>query len=131
MRLDGLKDIFGSFRSFAADTTFVVFFLGLESGRTLQNFSFDTLLLLVTMLIVTVLPYFLPSEFDRPNFAKWMAGRGLIAVFSILVGVILSRTYGTVLPESFRYLPLTLLILAAMASCFTQFYGLMRLRPAK
>jgi hypothetical protein len=43
----------------------------------------------------------------------------------------LSRSFGTVFPESFRFLPLTLLILAAMASCFIQFYALMRLRPAK
>jgi hypothetical protein len=131
MHLDGLKDTIGSDRAFAVDTTFVLFFLGLEFGRTLQNLTFDAVLLLITMLMVTVLPYYLPSNYERPTFAKWLAGRGLIAILAIAIGAILSPAYGTVLPESFRFLPLTLLILAAMSSCFIQFYGLMRLRLAK
>jgi len=36
-----------------------------------------------------------------------------------------------VLPESFRFMPLTFLILAAMVSSFIQFNALIRLRPAK
>jgi hypothetical protein len=131
MHLDGLKDTIGSDRGFSVDTTFVLFFLGLEFGRTLQNLTFDAVLLLITMLMVTVLPYYLPSSYERPAFAKWIAGRALIAVLAIATGAILSQAYGTVLPESFRFLPLTLLILAAMSSCFIQFYALMRLRLAK
>ena len=80
MHLDGLKDTVGSDRGFAIDTTFVLFFLGLEFGRTLQNLTFDTVLLLITMLMVAVLPYYLPSNYERPSFAKWLAGRSLIAV---------------------------------------------------
>ena len=131
MHLDGLRNTIASFRGFAIDTTFVLFFLGLEFGRTLQQLTFDAFLLFVTMLMVTALPYYLPSNAERPVFAKWLAGRSLIAVFAIVLGAILSPTYGTLLPESFRFMPLTLLILAAMTSCFIQFYGLMRLRLAK
>ena len=130
MYLDGLRNTFVSFRGFAVDTTLVLFFLGLELGRTLQHLTFDAFLLFVTMLMVGVLPYYLPSG-DRPAFTKWLAGRGLIAVFSVALGAILSPAYGTLLPESFRFMPLTLLILAGMTSCFIQFYGLMRLRLAK
>lgn len=131
MHLDGLKDTFDSFRGLAADTSLVLFFLGLEIGGTLQNFSLDTFLLFLTTLMVMGLPYYLPSEHDRPDLGKWLAGRGFIAAFGVLLGSVLSTAYGTVLPESFRYLPLSFLILAAMASCFVQFYVLMRLRPAK
>src|SRR5437763_13452018 len=116
MHLDGLRNTFGSFREFAVDTTLVLFFLGLEFGRTLQNLTFDAFLLLVTMLMVTVLPYFLPSTVERPQLSKWLAGRGVIAFLAIGVGAVLGPLYGTLLPESFRFLPLTLLILAATAS---------------
>jgi hypothetical protein len=131
MNLDGLKDTFGSFRGFAADTTFVLFFLGLEAGRSLQSFAFDVFLLFVTMLMVAVLPFYLPSDYERPEFGRWLAGRGAIAMFATLLGAVFNTAYGNVLPESFRYLPLSLLILAATASCLVEFYALMRLRPAK
>jgi hypothetical protein len=131
MYLDGLKDTIGSFRASAIDTTFVLFFLGLEFGRTLQNFTFDAFLLLLTMAMVAVLPYYLPSSSERPAFARWLTGRMLIVLLAVAVGAILKPAYGTVLPESFRFLPLTFLILTAMTSCFIQFYALMRLCLAK
>lgn len=131
MHLDGLKDTVGPFRRSAADTTFVLFFLGLEIGRTIQNLTFDAFLLFVTMLMVLVLPFYLLSSDDRPDMAKWLSGRGFIAALGISIGAVLSRAYGSLLPEAFRFLPLTLLIMAAMTSCYVQFYALMRLRPAK
>ena len=131
MHLDGLRNTFGSFRGIAVDTTFVVFFIGLEFGRTLQNLTLDAFLLLATMLMVIVLPFYLPSDFERPSFAKWLMRRSLIAVLAVAIGAVLGPLYGTLLPESFRFLPLTLLIIAAMASCITQFYGLIRLRLVK
>ena len=131
MHLDGLKGTFGSIRGLAADTSFVLFFLGLEAGRTLQNFSFDGFLLFVTMLMVLVLPFYLRSEEERPDFTRWLTGRSLITVFAVALGAALNTAYGTLLPDAFRYLPLSLLILAAMITCLSQFYALMRLRPAK
>jgi len=131
MHLDGHRNSVVSIQRFSFDTTFVLFFLGLEFGRTIGSFSFDTVLMLMTIAMVAVLPYFLPAEFERPAFAKWLAGRSLIIALATGLGAILAPTYGTVLPESFRFMPLTLLIVAAMTSCFAQFYGLMRLRLAK
>lgn len=131
MNLDGHKDTFGSFRGSVVDTTFVLFFLGLETGRSLQNFAFDSFLLVLTLLMVIVMPFYLHTEDERPVLARWLTGRGFIALFAVFLGAVLNSAFGTVLPESFRYLPLSLLILAAMASCFLQFYVLMRLRPAK
>ena len=131
MYLDGHKDIVSSFRGFAADTTLVLFFLGLEFGRTIQNITFDGFLLFVTMLMVAVLPFYLPTNNDRGSFVKWLMGRSLIGFLAIGAGAALKPAYGTILPESLRFLPLTMLILAAMCSCFIQFYGLIRLRLAK
>jgi hypothetical protein len=131
MHLDGHRNSVVSIQRFSFDTTFVLFFLGLEFGRTVGSFSFDTVLMLMTIAMVAVLPYFLPSEAERPAFMKWLAGRSLIIALATGLGAILAPTYGTLLPEGFRFMPLTLLIVAAMTSCFAQFYGLMRLRLAK
>jgi hypothetical protein len=131
MHLDGHRNSVVSIQRFSFDTTFVLFFLGLEFGRTIGVFSFDAVLTLMTIAMVAVLPYFLPTEFERPTFGKWLAGRSLIIALATGLGAVLAPTYGTVLPESFRFMPLTLLIVAAMTSCFAQFYGLMRLRLAK
>jgi hypothetical protein len=131
MHLDAVRNSVVSFRGLALDTTFLLFFLGLESGRTMPTLSFDTVLIFVTMAMVAVLPYYLLSWSERPSFSRWLLGRSLIGLFSIAVGALLAPLYGTLLPEGFRFLPLTFLILAAMTSCFIQFYGLMRLRLVK
>jgi hypothetical protein len=131
MHLDGHRSSFASFRRFALDTTFVLFFLGLEFGRTLGSVSFDAVLMFATISMVAVLPYYLPSDAERPAFSKWLMGRSVITILATGLGSVLSQAYGTLLPESFRFMPLTLLIVAAMTSCFVQFYGLMRLRLAK
>ena len=109
--------------SFAIDTTFVLFFLTLELGRSATSFGFDTLLLSITTLMILVLPYFLPSDAEPPAFAPWLAFRGLIG----LVGVGL----GVMLPASLGFMPMTFLIIAATVSCYVQFYSLFKLRLAK
>jgi hypothetical protein len=68
---------------------------------------------------------------ERPAFGKWLTGRGLVTGFAISSGMVMDRALGIALPEGLRFLPLTLLILAGMSSCFIQFYALMRLRLAK
>jgi len=113
------------------DTTFVLFFLALEYGRSVQMFSIDAIMMGTTMLMVLVLPYFLPSPYDKPLFANWLAGRGAIAVFGMLLGLVFRQSIGVVLPESLRYMPMTFLVLTAMVSCYIQFYSLMKLRLAK
>jgi hypothetical protein len=116
-------------KSFAIDTTFVLFFLAVEFGQMLGNFAIDTVFFAAALLTLLVLPYFLPSE-DKPSFANWVLGRTLIAAFAVSVGVMFKQSL-SVLPEMFRFLPMTLLIVTAMLSCYIQFYGLLKLRLAK
>ncbi len=113
------------------DTCFVLFFLALEYGRAVQMFSIDGLLMGITMLMVLTLPYFLPSKNGRPLFSSWMLVRGAVAFFGIFLGILLRQSVGSLLPGSARFMPMTFLILAAMISCYIQFYGLIKLRPAK
>jgi len=129
MRLGGLRKEVDSFFGFSADTMVVLVFLGIELGRSATNASFDTFLVFVTATMVLTLPYVLLSE-ERPVFTKWLIGRSLVVISASLVGTMLEQ-FHTFVPESVRFLPLSLLILAGMTSCFIQFYGLMRLRLAK
>ena len=131
MHLDARRGSVAFSRSLSIDTTFVLFFLGLESGRTLAYLTLDSVLIFVTMAVVMTLPYYLLSCESRPSFARWLVGRSIVGALAITIGAVLAPLYGTLLPESFRFVPLTLLILAAMTSCFFQFYGLMRLRLVK
>jgi hypothetical protein len=131
MHLGGLRKELDPFFGSSFDTMVVLFFLGIELGRTMTQPSFDSLLLFVTTLMVLTLPYALLDATERPVFGKWLTGRGLVTAFAISSGMILDRSLGTVVPEGLRFLPLTLLIFAGMSSCFIQFYALMRLRLAK
>ncbi len=117
-------------KGFAVETTFVLFFLAVEFGRTLTKVSFDNFLMAVTLLMVIVLPYFLVTD-EKPNFANWIFGRTFIAGFAILLGSLFNQTLGVVLPETFKFLPFTLLSVTAMLSCYIQFYGFLKLRLAK
>jgi hypothetical protein len=116
--------------NFAIETTFVLFFLALEFGQTFSVLSLDNILLALTLMLVAILPYFLPAD-EKPSFTTWLLGRGLIAAFAISLGWMFKQTLGVVLPETFRFLPMTLLIVTAMISCYIQFYGFLRLREVK
>lgn len=113
------------------DTMFVLFFLALEYGRAVKALSLDGLLMGTTMLMVLVLPYFLPANYDKPAFGSWLMGRGAVVLVGVLAGFGFNQSIGVVLPESVRFMPMTFLILASMISCYIQFYGLLRLRLAK
>ncbi len=117
--------------SMSVDTTFVLFFLAMEYGRSTHMFSIDAVLMGITMLMVLALPYFLPSPYEKPTYMNWLAGRGAIAVLGMLLGLVFKQSVGVILPESLRYMPLTFLVLTAMVSCYIQFYSLMKLRPVK
>ena len=116
-------------KGFAIDTTFVLFFLAVEFGQMIGNFALDTVIFAFALGVLLVMPYFLPSE-DKPRFGTWLLGRSLIAAFAVSVGVMFKQSLG-VLPETFKFLPMTLLIVTAMLSCYIQFYGLLKLRLAK
>ena len=115
---------------FAIDTTFVLFFLAVEFGQNMGAPALDSILTATTLLMLLVLPYFLTSE-EKPGFGNWLLGRTLIAVFAMLLGVIFHQILGTVLPETFRFLPMTLLIVTAMLTCYIQFYSFLKVRLAK
>ena len=117
-------------KGFAVDTTFVLFFLAIEFGQSFNGFSLDSIFLALTLLMMLALPYFLPGE-EKPSFGNWIFGRSLIAGFAIVLGVLFRQSLGVVLPETFRFLPMTLLIVAAMLGCYIQFYSFLKLRLAK
>jgi hypothetical protein len=116
--------------NFTVDTTFVLFFLAVEFGQTLTQFGLDTILMAITLASIAVLPYFLPMN-NQPKFGNWLIGRGAIAGLAILLGLAFKQSLGVILPETFRFLPMTLLIVVAMASCYFQFYGFLKLRFVK
>ena len=117
--------------SFVFDTTLVLFFLSLDLGQSAFDLGTDSLLSLATIAVLAVAPYFLPFEGERPSVAKWLIGRGAIAILGLAAGGLFYSTVGTVLPESMRFIPLTMLIVAAVFSCFIQFYGILKFRLAR
>ena len=116
--------------NFTVETTFVLFFLAIEFGRSFSGVALDSVIMALTLLMVAVLPYFLPSG-EKPSFKSWILGRSAITLFAVLLGVLFKRSVGVFLPETFRFLPMTLLIVAAMLSCYIQFYGFLKLRLVK
>lgn len=115
---------------FAVDTTFVLFFLAIEFGRSFSGIAFDSVFLVLTLLAVAVMPYFLSSS-EKSDFKNWVVGRLAIAGFAIMLGWMFKQSLGIVFPEMFRFLPMTLLIVTAMLSCYIQFYGFFKLRFVK
>lgn len=117
-------------RGFSLDTSFVLFFLAIEFGQSFAGFGFESIFLVITLLSVAVLPYFAQSG-EKPEFGNWLIGRAAILVFALVLGVFFKQSLGIVLPEEFRFIPMTLLILSAILSCYIQFDGFLRLRLAK
>jgi hypothetical protein len=118
-------------KGFTIDTTFVLFFLAIELGQSTAFLALDTLMIAITLGMVMALPYFLNDTEDKPLFRDWMFGRALIAVFAVGLGVMFRQALGTVLPETLSSLPMTLLIVTAMISCYAQFYSFFKFRLAK
>lgn len=116
---------------FAVDTTFVLFFLGVDFGQSVMSLRLDALVSAITLGMVLILPYFLPSDCEKPDFTGWLLGRSMIATLAVVLGMMFSLALGVVLPDVFRYLPLTLLIVAAVVSCYLQFYAMIRFRLAR
>ncbi len=116
---------------FSVDTTFVLFFLAVDFGQSAASFGLDSLLSLITLGMLLVLPYFLPSVHEKPEFGTWVAGRAVIAAFAIALGAMFQRSVGLALPEAFRFLPMTFVILTAMLSCYLQFCAIIRFRLAR
>jgi hypothetical protein len=108
--------------TFSIDTAVVLFLLTLELGRSAGNSSIETILLAVTSLMVMVLPVALRNV-ELSEVRSWFTARFAIAGLGIALGIML--------PTSMEFVPMTLLIPAAMISIYVQFYSLFRLRLAK
>ncbi len=117
-------------RSFVLDTTFVLFFLAFDCG---QRFAFgvEGFLSAVTLIMFVVFPYFLPYNGEKPVFERWVLERAAIASLAIILGLMFRQSLGVFLPEMFRFVPLTLLIVVGMISFYIRFYSLLRFRLAK
>lgn len=117
-------------RSFVLDTTFVLFFLAFECG---QRFAIgvEGLLSAATLLMFLVIPYFLPYNGEKPGFERWVIRRAAIASFAIVLGLMFRQSLGVFMPQTLRSLPFTLLIVAAVVSCYVQLYNVLRFRLAK
>jgi hypothetical protein len=121
----------GEWRPVAADTTFVLFFLAVDLGASFTGAgSVGIVLSLAALAAFIGLPYFLLFDDERPDFWPWAAGRGAIALLGALIGAGFTAAIGVVLPEYFRHLPMTFLIIAAVSSAFIQFYGMIKVRLA-
>lgn len=118
-------------KRFAVDTTFVLFFLAVDFGQSSMNFGLDSIFSALTLGMLLVVPYFLPSMEEKPEFSDWLMGRSVITIFAIALGVMFGQSLGILLPETFRFLPFTLVILTAMLSCILQFYVMIRFRLAR
>ncbi len=123
---DSLSD-----RRFSIDTTFVLFFLAIDFGQSALSAGIDTIFSGLTLGLLLVLPYFLASGSEKPDFMGWLLGRSLIIVFAVGLGLMYQQALGVVLPDVFRFLPMTLLIVTAMLSCYLQFYAIIRFRLAR
>ncbi|HKP68640.1 MAG TPA: hypothetical protein VJV05_05110 [Pyrinomonadaceae bacterium] len=118
-------------RRFAVDTTFVLFFLAVDFGQSSELLSVNSALSLVTLGMVLVLPYFLPTDAEKPDFTNWVLGRSLIAVFAVVLGMMFQQSLGVLLPAALGFLPFTLLILTGMVSSYLQFCAIIRFRLAR
>ncbi|HSI89085.1 MAG TPA: hypothetical protein VK918_08520 [Pyrinomonadaceae bacterium] len=112
------------------DTTIVLFFLAVLLGSSFPASAVDAGLSFTTLAAFIVLPFFMTGDDARPAFGVWMLGRVFIAVFGMLTGALFYSALGTALPEAFRYVPMSLLLVAATASAIVQFYVIIRVRLA-
>src|SRR5437764_14375729 len=78
------------------DTAFVLFFLSLEYGRALRLFTLDGTLMAVTMAMVLVLPYFLPTTAAGISFGRWLVYRTSVLVLGLVAGGLFTFSLGTI-----------------------------------
>jgi hypothetical protein len=117
-------------RSFTLDTTFVLFFLAMDLGQTSIGLDLVSVVSVITLAAFVVLPYLLPFENERGGFARWLAGRSMVAATGVMFGLVLNQAVGTLLPDTFRYVPMSLLIVAAIICCNIKIYAILKNRLA-
>jgi hypothetical protein len=111
------------------DTTIVLFFLAVLLGSSLPTSVLDGILSLTTLAAFVALPYVLMGE-EAHAFGGWVLGRIFIAALGLLAGALFYSALGSASPEAFKYVPMSLLLVAATASAIVQFYVIIRIRLA-
>jgi len=96
------------------DTTFVLFFLAMDIGASFSGLGFELILSAMTAAMFIAAPYLLPFSGEKPEFRGWLLGRLFIAVIGVIGGLAVQAAAGNVLPESVKYMPMTLLIVAGI-----------------
>ena len=112
------------------DTTFIVFFLALDFGQNLGVFALDTAFLAITLAAVATLPYFLADRTEI-SLGRWILGRMVIVGFGVTLGLLFKQSLGIFLPEQLSFLPMSLLIVTAVMTCYFQFYRFFKPRLSK
>ena len=119
-------------RTFTLDTTFVLFFLAMEVGQGGGGLDWVSVCSILTLIAFLVLPYFVSaSTGNGKRLVRWLVGRVIVAAMGALFGLFLGQAVGSLLPEAFRFVPMSLLIVAAIIWCNIQIYGIMRIRLAR
>ena len=131
LRVSGKASANETAGQFTLDTTFVLFFLAMDLGQVSSTRSLATALQMITLVVFLVVPYFLPFTGDQQGFSKWIGGRIVVGAVGITFGLMLGQAIGTVLPDAFRFVPMTLLIVAAIICCNVQIYGILKYRLAR
>lgn len=115
---------------FVPDTTLVLFFLAMDLAQSFSGLGLESLLSILTIGIFAVMPYLLPLDGEKPEFWGWLTGRLSIAVIAGISGVAISASAGVFLPETFKYVPFTLLIITGIFCVFTQLRVIIKVRLA-
>lgn len=113
------------------DTTVVLFFLALEIGSR-QTFDFiEAGFGFAVLAAFSALPYWISVDSGR-RFSEWLAGRAIISLTGLSIGVLLGLALDAgALPAAVRFVPLTLLIVAAIISCNYGIYAIIKNRLAR
>ena len=117
-------------RTFTLDTTFVLFFLAMDLGQTSVGLNLESAFSVLTLTAFLLLPYFLPFG-ERVNVGRWLLGRAMVGVTGMMFGIVLGQAVGNLLPDAFRFVPMSLLIVAAIICCNIQIYGILKIRLAR
>jgi hypothetical protein len=113
--------------AYGIDTLAVLYLLAFEYGRAVVPASTDGALMGVAMAMVLVFPYFFPTTGDRPQLSSWMLVRGAAAVIGIAGGAAFGLSVGVLIPQSLKFVPMALLMLAVAISFCIQSASFFRL----
>lgn len=116
---------------FTLDTTIVLFFLAVETAQNVSLGAGPLAVSIATLATFVVVPYCFESAGTGGSLARFIVGRLIIAVFGVGVGVLFARSLGTAFPDWFAYLPMTLLLFAAMFAFSTWFFNVVGFRLAR